>query len=198
MFRNKFLMRVLLAGFFAILSGCSATTSMNSEVWKKPDSPVSNMSVLYIHREFRSTVDSSVMYGWLNYDQMPKLMKEYAPKVLELNGFSGSRTYSTDGKDSDYLLVVEFLGSNNMAMHTHGASVVFMYAEAKLVSRKNNEKIWSIRLSNSMGMGALNDILFDEQFTYGLMETVLNKMHVDQIISLNNGKVVMPAQKQSG
>jgi hypothetical protein len=204
-----------LCSLVLLISGCAATSALQSRTLEKPAAPVRSMVLIYAEADF---VDKRVRdpvpreqttFGKVGYYDIPKLLAERAPLVFSVNGLSASKILTTDtaslsgflekaAKDFPDLpiLVVQLVGgtvSYGTSTNLHFRQQVNLYR-----SQPSLGKLWTGDFSISVGYSSLMTIGFDQENVDRMLVTILRQLATDGIIVEPTGGIKQPKSVKAG
>ena len=213
------LAQIIIASIVALcLTACAPTAQFSSRVVSKPTRDIKTIDLVYVENELRApglAVSDSrdaklTSYG---YFEMGRLLQERAPLVLSANGLSGTvkvlpapkpgetPNVATPGRDAPLLLLNVSGGSEarvNLALHRAYLRMQGTLLDASAGSNKRTtlwSSVVSFRLGSDEALGVALTHRVDEQFVDTLIVGLLNSMAADGMVTLPQGKALMPAKK---
>lgn len=205
-----------IAGFILILSGCTGTSVLYSNVFDKSIQPSSEFRVLYLENRLTSSHDPKGVNGQnrmlasVGYDDLGQLFHERAPIVFSLNGLSAQVEIikkADFGKQEEQkltlwaqkngktipVLVLQIVGGSAITNTQYGNSTIYLNMHANLFNPATKKRIWTGQFQNTLSLAMLGKIGFDNKFVDNMLKQILDQMAKDKVINLPKGEAVVPA-----
>jgi len=209
----------ILVAFFLLflmllISGCAATSALQSKVLEKPAEPIRSAVLIYVENDLedkrgRNPIPrDQTSLGKVGYFDIPKLLAERAQPVFSINGLSASKILITDGvslptllektaKDfpGSPILVLQMIGVNAF----HGAATnLYFRQQVDLYRTQPFGKLWAGLFENVVGFSAVMTIGFDVENVDRILVTILRQLATDGLIVEPTGGVKHPRSGKSG
>lgn len=205
------LSRLIVSGLTMIflLSGCTGTSTLYSNVFSKPSQPITEIKFLYLENKLQSkTGRSDSALSTFGYYDLPELLKERVPLILKMNGIAAdyatfekvnfgekekinSIKWSKSHDAKTGLLVLQFI-NGKITRSTRSGTHATLNMHVNLFSGEPKKRQWTGQFKNSLAKTPLFFSHFDNEYVDGLLKMVLEQMSNDGIIKLKDNKVQLP------
>lgn len=205
---------------FFLLTGCTGTAVLYSNVFDKSVQPITELRVLYLENKLSSKqspilASGNPMLASIGYDDLGHLFHERVPLVFNMNGIAvevesikraefGKAEVDQmaiwaqkDGKAVP-VMVLQIVDGSSITNTRYGSTVVYLNLHANLINPATKRRMWTGQFQNTLSIALLGKIAFDNQFVDKMLKEILEQMVKDRLIALPNGEVLIPAVAVAG